>query len=127
MPKSYAGDSEYHVYCGPQGGGAVAGDDVRFERASFNDYGKDKQQHTFSLLAEGKKTRIKGANLYRNGLWRKSWADEASREAVLHEKQERARKAQGAREVRKVLAVVNVDPHRFADDAGMRKTGVDPD
>lgn len=91
----YNGDNEYSVSCT---GDAVTGDEVRFERATFSgsfrnakfagfeqitgkivkdSYGKDKQQHTFTLeLADGSKLMIKGRNLYANGTWRKPWENE---------------------------------------------------
>lgn len=85
----------------------MVGDEVRFERAEFggsykkpmflrfefvtgkivaDSYGADKQQHTFTIeLTNGTKTRIKGRNLYREGVWRKAWADESKRGLVADE------------------------------------------
>ena len=86
-------------------GDAVVGDEVKFERAVYtgtypnakfshdetieavvisDSYGEQKQQHTFTLLLpNGKKTRIKGRNLYRNGVLRKTWVDEFKRVEAL--------------------------------------------
>lgn len=92
-------------------GDVVVGDVVSFERAVFvgsfkkpkfshnetitgkvvkDSYGADKQQHTFTLeLVDGKKTLIKGRNLYRNGVTRLEWANEEDRKAVANEKHTR--------------------------------------
>lgn len=105
---TYAGDAEY---CLDTTGDAVAGDDVRFARAVFSgsyrkpvfsgfelvtgkivreSYGAETAQHTFTLdLGEGRTTRIKGRNLYKHGVWRRRWADETIRDAVLEEKHRR--------------------------------------
>jgi hypothetical protein len=116
---SYEGDRTYSICCT---GDAVVGDEVRFDRALFggswrkpmfvgvelvtgkiirDNYGVNKQQHTFTLHVGGKRTgyeiRIKGRNLYRNGLWRKPWADEAARAAVAKEKHKRGASARAER------------------------------
>ncbi len=116
----FGGDEEYSVWCT---GDAVVGDEVRFERAKFagsfrnakfagferltgkiisDSYGRDKQQHTFTLaLVDGTEVRIKGRNLYANGLYRKPWADEAARGEVQIEKHARGDVARAARAMRK--------------------------
>ena len=116
----YAGDE---VYCFEATGNCCVGDEVCFERATFSgsykrpkldgferiqakivadSYGAEKQQHTFTLeLANGSKTRIKGRNLYANGVWRKPWKNEEDRLAVLEEKYKRGDIARAAREYRK--------------------------
>jgi hypothetical protein len=108
-------------------GDAVVGDEVAFEKAVFtgsfrrpkfvgmelvvgkivaDSYGWRKQQHTFTLLLpDGEKTRIKGRNLYANGLYRKPWPNEKDRWAVLQEKHERGAVARETREWRKVSGV----------------------
>ena len=107
-------------------GAAVVGDEVKFERAVFTgtypnakfsheetieavviseSYGEKKQQHTFTLLLpNGEKTRIKGRNLYRNGVFRKPWFDESKRVEVLQEKHNRGDAARTERIIRKELA-----------------------
>ena len=117
---TYQGDEIYNIDCT---GDCVVSDEVRFERATFsgsfrnarfagfeqitgkiiNDsYGRNKQQHTFTLeLADGSKTTIKGRNLYANGAWRRAWEDESQRGAVADEKHQRGDRARAAREIRK--------------------------
>lgn len=116
---NYTGDEIYSVRCT---GDAVVGDEVRFERATFSgsfrsakfagfetvtgkivkdSYGRDKQQHTFTLLLdEGSELRIKGRNLYGNGTYRKLWADESIRRAAADEKHARGDSARAARAMR---------------------------
>jgi hypothetical protein len=108
-------------------GDACVGDEVAFERSVFtgsfrrpkfagtqlvlgkivaDSYGYQKQQHTFTLLLpNGEKLRIKGRNLYRNGLYRKPWADEKARYAALEEKHARGAAARETREWRKATGV----------------------
>lgn len=115
----YKGDNKYSVNCT---GDVVMGDEVSFERATFsgsfrnakfagfeliqgkiiNDsYGRDKQQHTFTIeLLDGSKMTIKGRNLYANGTYRKLWDNEDMRGQVADEKHERGAKARKAREYR---------------------------
>lgn len=74
-------------------------------------YGADKQQHTFTLIcvsAEGSeaprpgdKLRRKGRNLYRFGVERLKWDDEAARKMVADEKHARGKEARAARDRRK--------------------------
>ena len=112
ITNTYSGDSVYCVDCT---GDCVVGDDVRFTRAIFTgsykkpkfqgyeivtgtiiaeSYGADRQQHTFTiLLPDGRKTFIKGRNLYRHGTWRKRWENEAAWAAVLEEKHQRGKEA----------------------------------
>jgi hypothetical protein len=94
----FRGDDVYTICCT---GDAVVGDEICFDRAMFTGsyrrprffgyerveavivkdaYGDEKQQHTFTLRAgDGTKMLIKGRNLYREGCWRKPWADESDR------------------------------------------------
>ena len=100
--------------------------EVRFDRAEFDgsfrnptflgfqritglivadSYGADRQQHTFSLLLEdGTKTKIKGRNLYRQGVWRKPWADESARRTAAAEKHDRGDIARASRDARRLEA-----------------------
>jgi hypothetical protein len=106
-------------------GDVVVGDELTFQRAVFigsypnakfsheetieavvisESYGAKKQQHTFTLvLPNGKKTRIKGRNLYRNGVFRKPWFDESKRVEALKEKHQRGDVARTERIIRKEL------------------------
>lgn len=106
--EAFKGDDIYSINCT---GDACKGDFVKFSRATFvgsykkprfngyeiiegqiisDSYGKDKQQHTFTiLLNNGEKTMIKGRNLYRNECFRKPWEDENIRNINLNEKHER--------------------------------------
>jgi hypothetical protein len=125
----YTGDEVYTINCT---GDCVVGDEVSFERATFtgnfrnakfdgfeltqgkivNDsYGRDKQQHTFTILLEAGRTvkklpaklmTIKGRNLYANGTYRKLWADESQRGLAADEKHVRGDKARAARDYRKM-------------------------
>ncbi|MCC6483331.1 MAG: hypothetical protein IT209_00665 [Armatimonadetes bacterium] len=127
MPYStsnYTGDSDYPVNAT---GDVVEGDEVRFDRATFSgsyrsarfegfvretatvvaeSYGASKQQHTFTLLrADGSKLRIKGRNLYRQGVWRKRWDEEEAREKVAAEKHARGDRARADRDARIMEAI----------------------
>jgi len=97
---TYAGDTAYSIKCDHD---VTVGDEVQFMRAVFNgsyphtEYaglemvtGKvigesicdndGKRKHTFTIETQvGKKTRITGKNLYKNGVWRKPWKDEFMR------------------------------------------------
>lgn len=117
---TYKGDAEYCLNCT---GDVVVGDEVRFERATFtgsyrnatfagfqmvtgtvirDSYGRDRQQHTFTLrLANGSEARVKGRNLYTNGVWRKPWADEARRREAQDEKHARGDTARTVRDARR--------------------------
>lgn len=65
-------------------------------------YGKDKQQHTFTLqLYDNSKMLIKGRNIYRNGCQRLLWFDETLRNKSLEEKHIRGNKAREERIIRK--------------------------
>jgi len=112
-------------------GDVVVGDIIRFTEAVFggsyrsprylgdrvikaevlrDSYGRDKQQHTFTLrvvassgvdpIAAGTVTRRKGRNVYRNGTVRKPWPDEAARDAARAEKHARGGAARARREAR---------------------------
>ena len=103
-------------------GNACKGDYVYFKRAIFSgsypnstfegmediegeiikdSYGKDKQQHTFTILPPtGVKIRIKGRNLYRNGCERREWDNEEDRNTSLNEKYRRGNKAREDKKVR---------------------------
>lgn len=118
---NYKGDEFYSIYCT---GDAVVGDDVCFERATFggsfrkpkfagfekitgkiikDSYGKEKQQHTFTLqLVDNSIIRIKGRNLYKESTWRKSWEDESKRQIQLDEKHERGDEARRERSQRRL-------------------------
>jgi len=118
---TFSGDDLHTINCT---GDAVTGDEVSFERATFSgsfrsakfagferitgriikdSYGADKQQHTFTLaLANGSTLRIKGRNLYANGVWRKPRADEAARKPALDEKHTRGDQARRARAERRM-------------------------
>lgn len=115
----FRGDSVYSIECT---GDACTGDEVAFDRAKFSgsfrnarfagferveavivseSYGAAKQQHTFTLkLADGSITRIKGRNLYAQGLYRKPWQNEADRLRVLAEKHNRGDIARAERRSR---------------------------
>lgn len=117
----YTGDEDYIINCT---GDCVVGDEVSFERAIFtgsfrnakfdgfelvqgtlvNDsYGRDKQQHTFTLeMSDGSKLQIKGRNLYANGTYRKMWPDESQRGLAADEKHARGDRARAARDYRKM-------------------------
>lgn len=117
---SYKGDETYSIECT---GDAVRGDEVCFERATFtgsfrnakfagferiegtivaDSYGAQAQQHTFTIaLVGGGEVRIKGRNLYKNGIFRKPWADESARATVANEKHVRGDRARQARKERK--------------------------
>lgn len=106
-------------------GDACVGDEVLFARAEFggswrspvflgwelfegkiikDSYGKEKQQHTFTLLLKnGEKTRIKGRNLYRLICFRKKWKDEEKRNETLKEKHVRGSQARFERQERREL------------------------
>jgi hypothetical protein len=105
-------------------GNACVGDEVFFLKGTFtgvypkakfngyeptegkivkDSYGKRKQQHTFTIELKDTdiKILVKGRNLYRNGTFRKLWADEKEREIVIQEKISRGDVARAARRERK--------------------------
>lgn len=103
-------------------GDVVTGDVVRFKRAMFDgwpkpkylgdeivqgrvigdSYGKGTGQHTFTLeLPDGGTTRIKGRNLYANGVERLPWQEESERIAVAAEKHARGDVARAERAARR--------------------------
>lgn len=75
-------------------------------------YGADRQQHTFTIAVEhsdgidpvepGKAIRRKGRNVYKNGTWRKRWANEAERDAAADEKHARGDAARAVRDQRRL-------------------------
>jgi len=103
-------------------GDAVVGDNIVFAKARFagsfrrprfdgyeiieavivgDSYGRGRQQHTFTLkLADGSTIKIKGRNLYANGLRRKAWTNETERETVLRDKHTRGDSARSERDRR---------------------------
>lgn len=116
---AYRGDEEYSISAM---GDAITGDAIRFERAIFrgsfrkpafvgyelvtaiivNDsYGREKQQHTFTLqLFDGRRVFIKGRNLYAQKLYRKVWNNEVDRETMAEEKHARGDGARADRAYR---------------------------
>lgn len=118
---TYKGDSEYSEKISS----VVEGDEIRFERAVFTghfkrakfshfelitgkvvaeSYGAEKQQHTFTILLDnGYILRIKGRNLYKNGVWMKPRTDIEERCNAVREKHERGEIARAVREQRKAL------------------------
>ena len=121
---AYSGDDVYKINCT---GDCVVGDEVRFERATFSgshrrpkfagfermtgkitreSYGSQKQQHTFTIvLKDGSVTRIKGRNLYREGTWRKPWADESARRIEANKKHQRGAAARKRRKIRREMGL----------------------
>lgn len=117
--EKFQGDNEFNIN---STGDVCVGDTVRFSRAKFagsfrnptflgfeivtgqvtkDSYGAVKQQHTFTIkLADGKTTRIKGRNLYTNGVWRKARENEAERVQSLNEKHIRGAGARHERSMR---------------------------
>ena len=124
--------SPTHTYSIPCTGDAVVGDRVRFDEAVFggshrrptfqgvrtieaeivaDNYGAEKQQHTFSMVVltcsgvspiePGKRIRRKGRNVYRRSTWRALWADESAREQAAREKHARGEAARAQRERRR--------------------------
>ena len=83
------------------------GDRIIEARVLRESYGADKQQHTFSLevirseghdaLKAGAVVRRKGRVVYRRGVRRQQWSDEAERRAAADEKHARGDAARGAR------------------------------
>lgn len=98
----------------PCTGDCCTGDKITFFNAAKSDsrfygeiisesYGKDKQQHTFTvLLQDNSKMLIKGRNLYKKGVFRKQWDNETQRDIILSEKHERGDKARDAARERKM-------------------------
>ena len=119
MNDIFRGDATYSINCT---GDAVVGDEVCFDRAVFvgtypkakfdgyeriqgtivaESYGDKTGQHTFTLeTTSGEKIRIKGRNLYRNGVYRKRWDDESRRFDVQDEKHHRGGRARRHRDER---------------------------
>ena len=126
---TYRGDADYCIKCT---GDCVVGDEVSFERATFSgnfraakfagferitgtiiadSYGREKQQHTFTLLVGSAGTpegisapyqmMIKGRNLYGSGTYRRPWADEYLRQSAADEKHLRGSIARAERVARR--------------------------
>jgi len=115
---TFKGNEQHSIQCT---GDVVAGDEVAFERATFtgsfrnakfagferiagkiitDSYGQKSQQHTFTIqTAGGEIIKIKGRNLYKNGVWRKPWDDERARVAVADEKHSRGAQARMQKEL----------------------------
>lgn|SRR3990167_1376290 len=128
--------NDYNIDCT---GNACIGDEVQFEKAIFSggsfgkwgkpakfvgteiiegkiikdSYGKDKQQHTFTLETISGKMLVKGRNLYRNGCMRKPWDDENERIKFLEEKYQRGEKAKEQRKIRKENVEINDIEYSF--------------
>ena len=104
------GNSEYRIDCT---GNCVAGDEIYFTRATFTGSYRNAQfagyeaieakivgdsysiatgYHWFDLirLDTGKKFRIRGKNLYANGVARKPWANEGQRAEAIDSKRDRS-------------------------------------
>ena len=119
---TYQGCDIYPINCT---GDVVVGDEICFEMATFSggfrratfagyeqlraqvlreSYGLHKQQHTFTLrLEDGGTRRIKGRNLYAQGVWRKPWQSEDERSFVRAEKHIRGDRARAQRQLRKEI------------------------
>lgn len=129
-------------------GDVVTGDIIKFKEAVFSgshrrpkfagerevvakitsdSYGKDKQQHTFSIevlessgeeaLTPGTKTKRKGRNIYKNGTMRLLWEDEKARSAVADEKHSRGDAARSKKDRRiRGSEVVNEDSYDAVDE-----------
>jgi hypothetical protein len=114
----FRGDKKHPINCT---GDCCVGDRVKFEKAVFvgtypnqkfshfelvegeiikDSYGKNKQQHTFTIKSKGKKVLIKGRNLYKNGVYRQLWQNEDDRKIALEEKHERGQTARACRDKR---------------------------
>lgn len=101
---------EYVVGCT---GDCCKGDEIAFFNAGKSgerlfgtivneSYGAAKYQHTFTIEVDGADNMlIKGRNLYKMGVLRKLWADEAARQAVLDEKHQRGDEAREKNKARK--------------------------
>lgn len=80
----------------------LVGYEIREARVIKDSYGKEKQQHTFTLECSGKRKLIKGRNLYAVGVWRKFWKDENKRNDVIGEKHVRGDLARQERHIRRM-------------------------
>jgi hypothetical protein len=86
---------------------APLGDRTITGKVLKDSYGDLKQQHTFTIevidsegfeaLAPGERILRKGRNVYRHGVTREPWADEAQREVAREEKHARGSAAREAR------------------------------
>lgn len=83
-------------------------------------YGRDKQQHTFTLivmkcvgdspLRKGEQILRKGRNVYRWGVERRRWKDETARQAQLAEKHARGSTARAERAQRRMAYDFDEEP-----------------
>lgn len=96
------------IWAGTYPNARRAGSEVITGLIVKDSYGADKQQHTFTILRDdnGKKMRIKGRNLYRDGCHRRLWPDEVegyspSRAAALGDKHARGNVARADRSFRR--------------------------
>lgn len=100
---------EYTIGCT---GDCCKGDEIAFFNAGKSgerlfgviiseSYGSQKYQHTFTIETKDGNMMIKGRNLYKMGVVRKLWPDEAARQAVLDEKHQRGDEARDKNKVRK--------------------------
>ena len=117
IPKHFA--DEYTIDCK---GDCCVGDEVLFQESVYegvypnakfshftfvtgkivkDSYGKQKQQHTFTLETKTGRKLIKGRNLYRYMTRRKPWLNEDHRKIVLAEKHSRGNEARKMRAIRK--------------------------
>lgn len=90
---------EENVYTGSYRSAKLLGKRLVTAYVRKESYGELKQQHTFTIeviecdgiqpIAAGKVTRRKGRNIYKHGVMRLKWEDEASRQSVADEKHER--------------------------------------
>lgn len=107
--KSITVNDGYTIFCT---GDCCKGDEIAFFNAAKSSerlygkiikesYGAEKQQHTFTIEVDGETMKIKGRNLYKNNVTRKSWANEEERKRVIEEKHERGAAARTAAEKRK--------------------------
>ena len=78
------------------------GQETIYARVVKDSYGKDKQQHTFTLecLETGRIFRIKGRNVYAYGTYRRRWKNEEERNMILTEKHARGDEARRLRTLR---------------------------
>lgn len=95
---------EKAVFTGTYPKGTFSHTEVIFGKIIKDSYGKEKQQHTFTIeLSDGETMRIKGRNLYRNGTKRKPWVNEELRKEFLDEKHERGSEARARAYTRKQM------------------------
>jgi len=107
--KSISSNDGYTINCT---GDCCKGDEITFFNAAKSSeklfgriiaesYGAEKQQHTFTIEVDAEPMKIKGRNLYKNGVNRKPWANEEERKKVIEEKHKRGGAARTAAAERK--------------------------